>query len=77
MDLVITIDSAVAHLAGAMGKETWLLLPFMPDWRWKLESSTTNLYPSMKLYRQPQRGNWDSVFTMVGNDLKAKLSENV
>ncbi len=62
LDLVITIDTSVAHLAGALGKKTWLLLPYFPDWRWLLDGERSLWYPSMKLYRQPQIGEWDSVF---------------
>ena len=61
IDLVITIDSAVAHLAGAMGRKTWLLLPFAPDWRWQLQGDATPWYPSMQLYRQRQPGDWQEV----------------
>ncbi|MBI9072784.1 MAG: tetratricopeptide repeat protein [Melioribacteraceae bacterium] len=76
MDLIITIDSAVAHLAGAMGKETWLLLAFMPDWRWLLEKGNTEWYSSVKIFRQKERGNWDRVFGKVLDSLKEKLSNN-
>ena len=64
-DLVITSDTAVAHLAGGMGKTTWLLLHKVPDWRWGLEGNTTFWYPSMRLFRQRKRGNWAEVMQQV------------
>jgi hypothetical protein len=61
MDLIITIDTALAHLAGAMGKETWLLLPYDSEWRWQTDRSDSPWYPNMKIFRQPRRGDWTSV----------------
>jgi Tfp pilus assembly protein PilF len=58
LDLVITIDTAVAHLAGALGRPTWLLLRFAPDWRWMLERTDSGWYPTMKLFRQHVRNDW-------------------
>ncbi len=68
-DLVITVDTAVAHLAGAMGRRLWVLLPFAPDWRWTLGSDTTPWYPAARLYRQPEPGDWDNVIARVAADL--------
>ncbi len=65
MDLVITVDTSVAHLAGAMGKEVWILLPFNPDWRWLLDRSDSPWYQSAKLFRQPSIGDWNSVILDV------------
>jgi ADP-heptose:LPS heptosyltransferase len=65
LDLVITIDSAVAHLAGALGKQVYLLVPFAPDWRWLLERSDSPWYPTLQIVRQKQPGEWGEVITRV------------
>ena len=65
LDLVISVDTAVAHLAGALGKPVWTLLPFMPDWRWMLNRSDSPWYPSMTLFRQKEIGNWTPVFEQL------------
>ncbi len=65
LDLVITIDTAVAHLAGALGKPVWVLLPFIPDWRWLLEREDSPWYPTMRLFRQRRHGDWAEVFDRV------------
>ncbi|MDB4336055.1 tetratricopeptide repeat protein [Synechococcus sp. AH-603-M21] len=64
-DLIITSDTSVAHLAAGMGKNTWLLLTKVPDWRWGLQGDRTFWYPSMRLFRQKERGNWDEVIQRV------------
>lgn len=65
LDLVITVDTSVAHLAGAMSRPTWVLLGFIPDWRWMLEREDSPWYPTMRLFRQSQLGDWEGVFERV------------
>jgi hypothetical protein len=69
LDLVISVDTAVAHLAGALGKQVWLLLPFAPDWRWLLNREDSPWYPTMRLFRQSRLGDWESVISHVEIDL--------
>lgn len=70
MDLMITVDTAVAHLSGAMGKKTYLLLPFSSDWRWGDTLLKSDLYKSIKYFRQVQKGSWDEPFSLVISKLK-------
>jgi ADP-heptose:LPS heptosyltransferase len=65
MDLVITIDNSAAHLAGALGVPTWLLLPYAPDWRWMLDRDDSPWYPTMRLFRQATPGDWQGVVQSV------------
>jgi hypothetical protein len=69
MDLVISVDTSVAHLAGAMGKPTWIMLPYVPDWRWMLNRDDSPWYSSVKLYRQDEQRNWAPVIGKIANDL--------
>lgn len=71
VDLVITVDTMIAHLAGALGRPTWLLLKAEPDWRWDPTRRDTPWYPAMRLYAQPRRGDWTSVLAAVRADLDA------
>ncbi len=73
LDLVISVDTSVAHLAGAIGKPVWTLLPFVPDWRWMLERDDSPWYPSMRLFRQTQLNDWAGVFNQVKESLIQEL----
>ena len=68
MDLVISVDTSVAHLAGALGRPTWVLLPHVPDWRWMLNRSDSPWYSAMRLYRQDERRDWSTVLAQLAND---------
>lgn len=69
MDLIISVDTSVVHLAGAMGKPVWMLTPFCPDWRWMLNREDSPWYPSVRLFRQPKPGDWESVFKRIKDEL--------
>jgi tetratricopeptide (TPR) repeat protein len=69
LDLLIAVDTAVAHLAAAMGKPVWLLVPFVPDWRWMLERADSPWYPTVRLFRQKSVGDWGDVLRRVGEEL--------
>ncbi len=71
LDLVITVDTAIAHLAGALGKPTWILLPFYADWRWLTGREDSPWYPTARLFRQKKRGDWAEVIERVGTELKS------
>ena len=75
LDLVITIDTAAGHLAGALAKPVWLLIPHSPDWRWLLDREDSPWYPTMRLFRQPRIGDWDSVLDRVKRELAAVVKK--
>ncbi|PZV17506.1 MAG: hypothetical protein DCF22_03530 [Leptolyngbya sp.] len=75
LDLIITVDTAVAHLAGALGKPVWVLLAFAPDWRWMCDRTDSPWYPTLRLFRQPQPGDWHSVMQHIRRELERTLSD--
>jgi ADP-heptose:LPS heptosyltransferase len=74
MDIVITVDTSVAHLAGALGKTTWLLLPYIPDWRWLLDRNDSPWYDALRLYRQGEDRQYAPVLERVANDLMKEFT---
>jgi Flp pilus assembly protein TadD len=77
MDLIISVDTATLHLAGAMAKPTWALLPFNPDWRWLLERNDSPWYPTMKILRQQKPNDWKSVFDSVISHLPSLINKPI
>ncbi|HEY4139466.1 MAG TPA: tetratricopeptide repeat protein, partial [Casimicrobiaceae bacterium] len=75
LDLVISVDTSVAHLAGALGRPTWILLPFSPDWRWRTAGSGSPWYPTVRLFRQHQRGDWAGVAATVVKSLHEWIAQ--
>jgi hypothetical protein len=69
LDLIITVDTAVAHLAGTLGKHVWILLATLPDWRWGIKSNTTPWYPTARLFRQTNSGEWSQLMHEVASEL--------
>lgn len=76
LDLVISIDTSVAHLAGALGKPVWVLLPFVPDWRWFLDREDNPWYPTARLFRQDDSRTWDGVVARVAGGLQALIAHH-
>lgn len=75
LDLIVCCDTAISHLAGALGVPVWVCIPFNPDWRWTLNGTKTPWYDSMTLYRQKNRGNWQEVIDKITKDLKEIIDE--
>jgi ADP-heptose:LPS heptosyltransferase len=69
LDLVISSDTSMVHLAGALGKPVWILLPFVPDWRWLLDRDDSPWYPTARLFRQPGPGDWMHVVERITREL--------
>jgi len=75
LDLVVTVDTAIAHLAGALAMRTWVALRKVPDWRWLLERSDTPWYPTLRLYRQEKDGDWAGVISGMEQHLAALMGK--
>src|SRR5882724_6749862 len=75
LDLVISVETAVAHLAGALGRPVWVPLAFVPAWRWLLEREDSPWYPTMRLFRQESPGDWTAVIRRLADALAQKLEE--
>jgi hypothetical protein len=73
MDIVVSVDTSVAHLSAALGQRTWVLLAAVPDWRWMRDREDTPWYPTMKLYRQKATGDWAEVFARIAVDLQREF----
>jgi Flp pilus assembly protein TadD len=76
LDLVIGVDTAVVHLAGALARPVWTILPFSPDWRWQLNRGDCPWYPTMRLFRQSRPGNWSGLMSKVAEELKKHVEQN-
>jgi ADP-heptose:LPS heptosyltransferase len=75
LDIVITVDTSVAHLAGTLGRSTWILLPHVPDWRWLLNRDDSPWYPTARLFRQNESRNYSHVIDQVRTELAAAISK--
>jgi ADP-heptose:LPS heptosyltransferase len=76
MDIVISVDTAVVHLSGALGKPTWVLLPYVPDWRWLMDRDDSPWYASVRLFRQGSDRSWDDVLRRVSRELNISLQSD-
>ncbi len=75
LHLVVSVDTSNAHLAGALARPVWVALPFAADWRWLRERDDTPWYPTMRLFRQPARGNWTAVFQRIARALGTEVRD--
>jgi ADP-heptose:LPS heptosyltransferase len=71
LDLIITPDTSIAHLAGALGRPTWVALRYVPDWRWLLDRDDSPWYPTMRLFRQGSEGDWKSAISKIEQELRS------
>ena len=76
LDLVITSDTSIPHLSSTLGINTWLLLHFVPDWRWELMTKEFSWYDNVKIYRQEEFNKWDSIFSLLKKDLVVSLGNS-
>jgi hypothetical protein len=74
LDLIITSDTSIAHLAGALGRPTWVALKYVPDWRWLLDREDSPWYPTMRLFRQQTPGDWKFIFAKIAQELRSLMS---
>ncbi len=77
LDIIISVDTSIAHLSGAMGKPTWVMLPFLPDWRWMLEREDSPWYPTVRLFRQTKEKDWSSVVRNIRSELIKLVKERL
>ena len=77
LDLIITADTATAHLSATLGKKTWILLPYVADWRWFLAESNSKWYEDVTLYRSKKIDEWDNPFKMIEGDLKKLVASKL
>jgi hypothetical protein len=77
LDLIITSDTAIAHLAGALARPTWVALKYVPDWRWLLNRNDSPWYPTMRLFRQETAGDWKFVFSTIEQALRSMLGSRI
>jgi hypothetical protein len=75
LDLIISSCTSIPHLAGALGRPTWIVLKHVPDWRWLLDREDSPWYPTMRLFRQPERDDWTSVFSKIERELRSLLMQ--
>jgi hypothetical protein len=69
LDLIVTSDTSMAHLAGALGRPTWVALKYVPEWRWMLDRSDSPWYPTLRLFRQKAPNDWTGVFQQMATEL--------